>query len=295
MTATQNRLYGLIAIIWGLCLIYFYASLRVAKYLAEDFHVFVLIGGLGVTILGLFVVLHPTESVEKSCCGHDHDHHEDHDHGGCEHDHHDHSHCNHSDHDHSDCDHHHEDSHTPLTTALITLIPLLLAMTYSPDRFSVEGVTRLAEAAPPTSKAPFTLEDLEKNVSKNNKGQFQISLIDAYFSGSDREVHPVLRGVPVEMEGRLMPEKTNNADGSRRRVFRTFISCCAADATVAGVSLVFNTPLESADLPDNTWVKVGGTLDFEEINGKTRTILNVTDLTEAPEPYAEFIQRRNGP
>lgn len=176
-----------------------------------------------------------------------------------------------------------------MTASLIILIPLLIAMTFSEDEFSLEGKIRQgAMEPPPATSSPFTLEDLEKNVSKNAAGQFQLSLIDAYFAGGDPEVHQVLSGIPVEIEGRLMPEK-GFEDGSRRRIYRTFISCCAADATIAGISLLFDTP--SLEIPDGDWVRAGGTMEFEQKDGKFQTVIRGATLLPADEPYSEFLQR----
>ncbi len=267
MTALHTRLFGLLATIWGGILLYFYVSLRVTKYLSPSFHHFVLIGGLGIIVLGLYSLINPQE--KTSCCDHEHD----------EHDHH-----------HEDCDHHHDDGHGPLTTYVLTLVPLVIALVFTADRFSARGIQRLAqEAAPPPSSQPLTLEDLKEQVPQNAKGEFQLSLVNAYYAGSDRNIHKVLDGIPVEIEGRLMREELNNPDGKRRRLYRIFISCCAADATAAGISLVFANV--TPDPPDDTWVKASGTLAFEEREGRSHTILNVKALTPSEEPYSEFLQR----
>jgi len=297
MTARDTRLFGLLASIWGGILIYFYVSMRVSKYLAENFHHFVLIGGIGILILGLYSLINPQEKEEAAhdcghdhshehehseCCGHDHDHHHDHAH----------DHCHEEEHDHSECcgDHHHEDAHGPGVTYLLTLVPLLIAMTFTKDGFSEEGLARQgAYEAPPENQAPFTREDLEKNVPKNAKGEFQISLVNAYYAGGDKQLHEVMTDLPVEIEGRLMAERINNEDGTRRRIFRTFISCCAADATVAGISLDFGN--EPSAIADKAWVKVGGKLSFEEYQGRSYTVLKVSSMEKAEEPYSEFLQR----
>ncbi len=302
MTTIETRLFGLLATIWGGVLIYFYASLRVNKYLAENFHLFVLVGGIGICILGVYSMISPKDKTSEthSCHGHDHHDHDahdhDHSHSHCDHDHSGHETCQHDhdhDHDHGEsCDghHHHDEGHGLATTYLLTLVPLIIAMTFTKDRFSDLGLARQgAYEAPPESRAPFTREDLEKNVPKNAQGEFQLSLVNAYYAGGDKELHDVLDGLPVEIQGRLMPEKVNNQDGMRRRIFRTFISCCAADATVAGVSLLFDTP--TPDPPNQTWVKAHGKLTFEEHQGRSYTVVKVSSLEAAEEPYSEFIQR----
>ncbi len=302
MPVLHIRLFGLLATIWGGVLTYFYVSMRVSKYLAENFHHFILLGGIGMIILGVYSIINPQEK-EPSSCNHHEDHHHNHDHSHCcdhehdhhhthEHKHHDHKHENeHEDHE-SCCDGHHahDEGHGPGVTYLLTLVPLLIAMNYTQDRFSDAGLARQgAYEAPPVSSAPFTREDLEKNVPKNARGEFQLSLVNAYYAGGDRELHQVLADLPVEIEGRLMEEKVNNSEGKRRRLYRTFISCCAADATVAGISLDFDTT--NSEIPNQSWVKASGTLTFEEHQGRTYTVVKVNSMEKAEEPYSEFLQR----
>ncbi len=293
MTSLQARLFGLIASLWGGLLVYFYHSGRIRRYLEQDFHQLILIGGIGILILGLFFVINPKDK-SSTTCSHDHHHHDsedhhqncDHDHSDCEHDH---------DHQHDHCDHHHHDEgHGPLVTALLTLVPLTIAMAYTQDQYTVTGKTiakkGLYEAPAINQTFKFTREDLEKRVPKNSLGEYQIRLITAYYAAGDKEMQPIFEGLPVELEGRIAPEKLNNEEGNRLRIFRSIISCCAADMQIIGISLDIPEDIERPKL--NEWAKAGGTLDFEKINDTIYPVLRVRGFMPAEEPYSEFIKRQ---
>ncbi len=64
----QRSLLSLPVIGWGSLLVYFYASGRITKYLAPDFRLIALAGGLGPLVVGLFVLL---TARRHAPCGHD--------------------------------------------------------------------------------------------------------------------------------------------------------------------------------------------------------------------------------
>ncbi|MEN8847702.1 MAG: TIGR03943 family protein [Akkermansiaceae bacterium] len=282
MSALHTRLFGLLGSIWGLVLLYFYHSMRLKDYLAPDFHILVLIGGIGIIILGVFSIINPSS---EEACGHNHSH--DHDHHEHEHDHEHHDDC-------ADCSHEHE-GHGPGITYALTLLPLMGALYFTQDRLSAIGIAKKGLYETPTLSAPknappFTREDLEKRVPKNADGEFQLSLVTAYYVAGDREVESIFDGLPVEFEGRIVEEKVNNESGLRRRIYRSIISCCAADMSVVGIPLEFEAP--SNDPPNDSWVKASGTLTFEDINGDRAPLLKVKKVATAEEPYSEFLLRQ---
>ncbi|YCM43773.1 TIGR03943 family protein [Verrucomicrobiaceae bacterium 227] len=285
MTSLQTRLFGLIACSWGGVLVYFYHSTRVRKYLAPDFHHFILAGGIGILVLGIYSVINPSEKKVS----HDHDH----DHQDCGHDH-DHADCGHEHEDCESCDHHHDEGHGPIITALLTLVPLILAMTYTTDDFSFTALAKkkasIQAVVQNENRPPFTREDLEKNVSRNKHGEFEIRMITAFYAAGDREIQDIFDGLPVELEGRIAPETLNNDKGDRMRIFRSMITCCAADMQMVDVALEF--PEGTARPSAKDWVKAGGTLTFETINGDVYPLLKVREVVQAEEPYSEFQLRQ---
>lgn len=284
MTALHTRLFGLLATTWGGVLLYFYSSMRMKKYLAPDFHILLLIGGIGIVILGLFSLINPTS---EDSCGHDHDDDCDHDHGQNHGPHHSHDDC-------ADCSHEH-DGHGPGITYALTLLPLIGALHFTEDRLSAIGIAKKGlyetpNLTAPADAPPFTREDLEKRVPRNLDGEFQLSLVTAYYVAGDREVEGIFDGLPVELEGRLVEEKVNNESGLRRRIYRSIISCCAADMSIVGIPLEFETP--SAEPPNDSWVKASGTLVFEDVGEDRVPLLKVRQVIASEEPYSEFLLRQ---
>jgi uncharacterized membrane protein YcgQ (UPF0703/DUF1980 family) len=175
------------------------------------------------------------------------------------------------------------------------LIPLTLAMTQTKDKLSNTGLSKkgLYEAPSIINAAdipPFTREDLEKRVPKNVHGEYELRMITAYYAAGDREIQDIFDGLPVEFEGRVAIEKLNNESGNRLRIFRSIISCCAADMQVVGISMEFP---EGATRPKpEDWVKAGGILTFETFDGTVYPLLKIREVVPAEEPYSEFRLRQ---
>lgn len=289
MTSLDTRLFGFLACLWGGLLIYFYHSTRIRDYLDIGFHHFIMVGGIGMLVLGTYSLINPKLQSKKNesskSCDHDHGHHDDKQHS------HNHKQC----HDHGDqCDHDHEEGHGPFITIFLTLTPLILAMTYTQDKLSNGGMAKkgLYEKPALTSAniPPFSRQDLEKNVPKNEHGEFQLRMISAYYAAGDLEIQDIFEGLPVELEGRIAPEKINNESGDRLRIFRSIITCCAADLQIVGVSLDFPEGAKRPQLED--WVKACGTLTFETVEGDVLPLLKIREVISAEEPYSEFRRRQ---
>ncbi|MEX3656264.1 TIGR03943 family putative permease subunit [Mycolicibacterium fortuitum] len=80
-------------------------------------------------------------------------------------------------------------------------------------------------------------------------------------------------------------------DGDRTDLARVVIICCAADAQLARVHLSGPAAAELAGYPDNTWIKVEGTIPAGQGDSSRGTVPTMTALhvmrTDPPErPYA---------
>ena len=88
--------------------------------------------------------------------------------------------------------------------------------------------------------------------------------------------------IEIETEGQIVPERDNNPNGNRLRIYRTLMTCCAADAMV----LAF--PLEFKEAPtafqERAWVRVGGTLRYEELEDGPSPVLHVEKMEAIPPP-----------
>jgi len=267
---TRRILFSLAVLVWSAALLYFYSSGRINKYLAPDFRPICFGGGLGLAVLGLFNLL---TAGQKAGCGHDHGDEED-------------------PHDHESGDMH------PLTAVALMLVPLGLSVAWTKDEYSAAALSRKGlYDAPSAIVSPFlassmpalTREELEKSHRKTADGFLQFSLMELFFSSGDRELQNLIDGMKVETEGRWIEEKNNNPDGTRKRLYRLFITCCAADSRAIPIVLEFGkAPPQFAE---NDWVKVSGTMRFPMEEGLIQPVLHVENVIAADPPYEESFMR----
>ncbi|MEM9478253.1 MAG: DUF1980 domain-containing protein [Verrucomicrobiota bacterium] len=255
-------------LVWGLVMVYFYQSGRVSLYLTSKgiFQPLLLFGGIGLTLVAIFNFLY---SGKQQDCGHDHGHHHDDD-----------------DHDH-DHDHVHETPSSALVSALILSVPVSAAALLTPDRYSANfvelnqalvdgrqqrsaivekigsGSNQVSENGEATDESEweFTIEDLERNLDKNERGAFIIGVDDLFYTAGDVEIQRILEGQPVESTGQLLPESVNNPEGRRIRALKMSMTCCAADMRPMSLPVEFeSTPPDFVEL---NWYKIHGVVHFE--------------------------------
>lgn len=266
----RNRriLFSLALLIWSGVMLYFYASGRIVHYLAPDFRILALCGGLGLGVLGFFNLL---TAGQKADCGHDH--------GGDD------------PHDHESGDMH------PLTAFALMIVPVALSVAWTKDKYSEAAVSRktmtIEEAKSPfmaSMLGPITREDIEKSHRKTAEGYYEMSLMELFFTSGDPEIQKAIEGLKVETEGRWTEEKTNNPEGRRKRLYRMFITCCAADSRAIPIILEFEGA--PPDMPDNGWVKATGTITYPVGKNGVEPVVKVDRVLAAEEPYEENFMRR---
>jgi uncharacterized repeat protein (TIGR03943 family) len=270
---TRRILFSIAVLIWSAVILYFYSSGRMNKYLTADFRVIAFIGGLGLAVLGLFNLL---TAGQKASCGHDHD-----------------------DDDVDPHDHETSDMH-PLTAVALMILPVALSVAWTKDQYSVAALTRKGLYSSPSAAAgkPFlasfmpaiTLEQIEKGHRKTADGYLEFSLMELFFTAGDRELQGLLNGLKVETEGRWIDEKVRNPNGTRKRLYRLFITCCAADGQAVPIVLEFGKiPTES--FPANSWVKVAGKMRYPMEEGMIQPVLEVERIIAAEPPFEESFTR----
>ena len=269
---TRRIIFSTAVLVWSAVLLYFYASGRINKYLATDFRPLALAGGLGLAVLGLFNLL---TAGHEADCGHDH--------GGD---------GGHS-HDHESGDLH------PLAAFLLMVLPVALSVAWTKDAYSLAALSRKglydtpsAITSPFSSSAlqPLTLEEIENSHRKTPDGFFEFNLMELFFATGDRELQSLIDGLKVETEGRWTDEKVRNPDGTRKRLYRLFLTCCAADSRALPIILEFAGP--PPEFPENAWVKVAGTMRFPLEEGSLQPVL-IVERTMAADPPPEENFMRN--
>lgn len=272
MNPTLRRiLFSLAVLAWSGVLLYFHATGRINKYLAPDFRPIAFAGGLGLAVLGLFNLLTAGQSAD---CGHDH--------GG----------------DADAHDHETSDMH-PLAALLLMIVPVALSVAWTKDEYSAAALARkglydspadmntsfLASAMP-----PLTREMIEQSHRRTPDGYLEFNLMELFFATGDREMQSILDGMKVETEGRWIEEKARNPNGTRKRLYRLFMTCCAADSRAIPIVLEFGKP--PPELPENGWVKVAGTIRFPLEDGILQPLLVADRALAAEPPHEESFLRK---
>jgi uncharacterized membrane protein YcgQ (UPF0703/DUF1980 family) len=119
-------------------------------------------------------------------------------------------------------------------------------------------------------------------VPQNKEGHFLLEVPEIYYTGGDLEVQKVLTGQMVETTAQVLPEKVNNTDGHRMRIFRMLVQCCAADARPFSVPIDFGK--KAPEFKDMTWVKVTGKISYKKEGDQTVPLLEVTKVEETTAP-----------
>lgn len=264
-------LFSLAVLSWSVTLLYFHASGRIAKYLAPDFRLIALIGGLGLAVLALFNLF---TAGQQAGCGHDHG---------------DDVHC----HDHESSDIH------PLLACVLMVLPLAVSVAWTKDEYSAAALSRKGlYDSPQNMSASFlsaampaiTREEIEKGHRKTADGFYEFNLMELYFATGDREMQTAMDGLKIETEGRLIEERNRNSKGTRKRLYRLLMTCCAADSRAIPIVLEYgDKPLPA--IAENEWVKVAGTMNFPMEEGLLQPILTVDRTVEAEPPFEESFLR----
>lgn len=266
----QRVLFSLAVLFWGGVLIYFYATGRIAKYLAPDFRPFALAGGLGLAVLGLFNLL---TASQHASCGHDHGPDDSHDHESMD--------------------------VPPLAAFLILLLPLCLGVKWTKDEFSLGSLTRKGLFDSPmdagsmilgASMPKLTKELIERQHPKNAAGYHDFSLMELFFSAGDPEMRSLIEGMSVEVEGRLVQDP-DAALPNQRRFYRLFMTCCAADSRAIPIIVRFKGEVPAVS--ENAWMKLSGTMRYPDEGAGFIPVLEVEHAAEAPIPPEESFLRAN--
>ncbi|MES2996908.1 MAG: hypothetical protein V4733_08870 [Verrucomicrobiota bacterium] len=264
----RRIVFGIALLCWSMVMLYFYGSGRIVKYLAPDFRIITLLGALGLLVTSGFILI---TARRKVACGHDHDD------GGC---------------------HAHEETDVPPWIALVLMLaPVALAVGWTKDQYSIATLERKGLYETPSSSQVFfgnsmpvlTREQIESSHRKTADGFYEFSLMELFFSAGDRAMQGVIDGMKVETEGRWVDEKVRNPNGTRKRLYRLFMTCCAADSQAVPIVLEFNAP--PPEFPANGWVKVSGTMTYPLEDGRIQPLLVVERVLAAEAPYEETFLR----
>jgi len=157
-----------------------------------------------------------------------------------------------------------------------------LTMLDQPPSWESSDSDSTAAADTPPAEGQFSMEDLEAQVDRDAEGFFLLEVPEIYYTAGDKEVRRVLEGQPVTTIAQVMPERLNNPNGTRARIFRLFIECCAADARPLSIPVEFGGP--APEFQEMGWVEVRGTMTYKMEGGVTVPILNAGSMIPTDEP-----------
>ncbi len=156
------------------------------------------------------------------------------------------------------------------------------ATTTKPAPGAPADVAKPSGAAETKSFGTFTLADLEAQVPKSKEGNFILEVPELFYTAGDKEVQSVLKGQSVETIAQVLPEKVNNEDGKRLRIFRMLVQCCAADARPYSIPVEFTD--KAPEIKEMTWVKMIGKMNFKQEGGQTVPVLEAISWKETTAP-----------
>jgi hypothetical protein len=146
---------------------------------------------------------------------------------------------------------------------------------------------RLTPEAPTGLSAPgagLTLATIEKYQPRNKAGNFDLDVMQLYYSGSDPEYAKVMKGQGVETVGQVVKD-TSSTEPGRWRVFVLQMTCCAADARPYSLPVQFEGPVPP--LQEMGWFRITGKIDYVEERGVSVALLRAVAAQPTIRPKSQ--------
>lgn len=261
MNASHQRLASAIAALaWAGVLLYFCISGRINLYLVPGFRGYALAGGLGLALVGLFVLLtHRT----PASCGHDHAPGEE---------------------------HNHESSDMPAWGIIACMVlPLALTAWLTNDSFSMRALAHKGAFEAPVKLTPVTGSGIPTRAQlearpRTAAGAVSVDLLEVYFSSMDPDYAKVMEGLEVEVQARV------GARDGTKIAYRLLLTCCAADGRPLALEL--EIPREMDGGKDNVWARISGKISYRKADaGHLVPVITVSSLVEEKAPAEEYLLR----
>ncbi len=292
---TLRALSSITLLVWGGVLLFFSLSGRIHSFLHPNFRPGAMIAGFALVILAGTYLWATSKSRRHAtdCCGHDH---KDDSSGpcspglgkspGC---------CGH--------DHAGQAAGSRVFSFLILLLPMIAAVVASPDAFGLStmrnrgiitdlaglggaGPSRSGDYLPmPGQGADGVFGDPQASVSdylpRNAKGHIRAEVVDLIFGTDDEVIRKDFEGNVIEVTGQMFTATENNPGGTRFKLVRMFMMCCAADARPVAI-FVENQP--GAEVREMGWVKVTGKASFPVASGQRIVVIEATTIEPVEKP-----------
>ena len=134
----------------------------------------------------------------------------------------------------------------------------------------------------PSDATPSTL-DASQYLKKTADGNVIAEVTDLLFATDDDSMRPLFEKRKVEMIGQYMPAEKGPAD--RFQIVRMFMVCCAADARPIAVAVQTG---QAPKLAEMAWARVIGTVDFPVEDGHRVPVVHAESIKPC-DPPAELM------
>lgn len=264
--------------IWGVVLLYFQFSGRIASYLHPAFHIYTAISGVILVLISIALLLSFPEKQDAAACE-----------KGCE-------------------DHGAGPFGGGIVALVILVVPVLAATKISQSSFGLSTVlnrgiigdiANLPGYSPDFTPAyepglpqldgtvtEGTMMDPSLYLRRNETGQILAEAVDLLYAAADDYMRSDFENQEVEVIGQFLTPRTGNPDGDRFQLVRLFVMCCAADARPVAISV--QAP-PGTSFPEMTWVRLRGKATFPLEGGRRIPLVVASSVTETEPPRESFV------
>ena len=134
----------------------------------------------------------------------------------------------------------------------------------------------------PSEEEEFSVEEMRNAIDKTPEGNLAVQVTDLFFSAGDELLQQLFTQDKIEIVAQYMPEKVNNPNGTRIRIFRLYMQCCAADMRPIPVTVELGR--QPPELEKMSWVRVTGIMRYPVEDGVKVPVLMAESLKPAEKP-----------
>jgi putative membrane protein len=172
----------------------------------------------------------------------------------------------------------HQQAGSALNLALV-LVPLILGLVIPPRALNASAIAvRGVNVSSPLSVSGNTL------ASANNLAPGDRNVLDWIRAFNNAKDGSKLDGQPVDITGFIYHDP--RLSKTQFMVDRFAITCCVADALAVG--MVVEWP-EAAEMTDNGWVRVRGTIKAAMLEGQSIPLIQAETVEEMPVPEQPYL------
>ncbi|XHR26865.1 MAG: TIGR03943 family putative permease subunit [Chthoniobacteraceae bacterium] len=167
----------------------------------------------------------------------------------------------------------------------ILILPIAGAAALSPDTFSNAFIESRSLAAIPGAAASQKFAAAFVPIPASQQPR-SVSMLDLMLAAQDEWCQKDFTDRPLQLIGRYCPDNPHYFG-----LITTLITCCAVDAQ----TLAIRVDTRSApDLDKLAWVRVVGTVRFDQSDGATVPILTAASVTPIDSPADPYLYRPTG-